>query len=72
MGKSYLIIKICEKFKNFGKCIFVIGIIGVVFLNIGGVIIYLWLGIGDGRFFNEKLYMKILYDEYFVKYKYNI
>lgn len=71
-GKSYLITKIREKFKNSGKCIAVTGTTGVASLNIGGVTIHSWSGIGDGRFSNEKLHTKILHDEHFVKYKHNI
>jgi len=41
-------------------------------LNVEGITVHSWSGIGDGHFLNEQLVTKTLTDEHYVKYKNNI
>lgn len=71
-GKSFILRQVTEKLKRLGKSVVLTGTTGVASLNIGGVTLHSWSGIGDGRFSNEQLLQKLKTNEHFAKYKTNI
>ena len=71
-GKSFLVKEMEKSLKTRGKQVFMTGTTGVASLNVGGITIHSWSGIGDGRYGNDELVRKLETDEHFSKYKENI
>ena len=71
-GKSFLLSIIKKELTKLGKSVSITGSTGVASLNVEGITIQSWSGIGDGHFSNEQLVNKILTDEHYLKYRNNI
>jgi predicted GTPase len=59
-GKSFLSSIIKKELTKLGKSVSITSSTGVASLNIEGITIHAWSGIGDGHFSNEQLVTKIL------------
>jgi ATP-dependent DNA helicase PIF1 len=71
-GKSFLLSIIKKELTKLGKSVSITSSTGVASLNVEGITIHAWSGIGDGHFSNEQLVTKILTDEHYLKYRNNI